>query len=466
VACGKVKHMRKSPLFAQRFNSWLNAFRSNRLFNLLEIFQGQLWFQPAFMCLLFGGFTLGLYEFEAHFIVDAKLPAFFFNANASEVRNVSIALLSAMLTMATLVVSITMVVLSLAAGQQGPRLIRSFMAHPHTQRFMGVFFGIVVSIFTLVIIIHDVTLKDSSPDITITTVFGLCFLSLFVLLAYVHYLAQASISDNVVKRTATELEHSIERLIGSQRDIPVPPEELEKWPSDFQDSCSPILSKRRGYIQYINYEAICDVARRYEAHLFLPVRAGHFIVVGQPLFHWYQPTPEFKKPLSLEADLLKCLVLGHDRTSTQDVTYSIRHLVEIALRALSPSINDCFTAITVMDHLTASLARLFQSTCMDDLHMDKAGTLRLKAVALDEGEIIYESLAHIRHAGVAIPLVLNTLMNNLETLCPLASNAPQRAGMLKEVTALQLDIQAYTPRLQNERECLSRCDAMASKLHA
>lgn len=436
----------------------------HKLLTKLELLNQQLWFIPALICLVYIALTVGFYSLEASLFPEVTLPGFFFNGGAGDSKSLAISLLSAMITMATLVVSITMVVLSLAASQLGPRLIKTFIADKKTQLFFGQFFGAVFASFVLTLILHDVTLKDSSPQVTISAVFFLCFVNLFVLLGFVSYLTHQIMADTIIAKVAQSLEASILRLTAEQAFPQKTPENAPlDWPDDFKHYHREVFFKTSGYVQYIDYSRLLALAEQHNLRVKLAFKPGHYIVSGENGLLLY---PESAWTRALEEELTACVLQGNNRTALQDVEYSVRHLVEIALRALSPGINDPFTAITVLDYLSANLTLFYSRYKPPEWLADKQGELRVQILRTDEAELIFQGFDEIRQAAEGKKNVLHHMLKKLAILSYLSEEGTKTTGLLEQAKAIDWML-SRLPRTEPDLAVMRQeSDVLVKKLEA
>jgi len=423
----------------------------SKLHNYLQILKSNLWFFPAFVCFLYAAATMGLYYLESTYFSDIELPGMIFNGTAEDAKALAVTLLSSMITMSTLAISITMVVLSLAASQLGPRLIKTFMSDNRTKTFIALFFGSVVACFILTMVLHDITAKDATPQVTVTAVFVICFSNLFVLLAFVHHVALSSIADQVILQVTKDLHASVSRLTNSEDDEEEEPEH-EDWPKDFDRKRHRIYFKRSGYVQHIDYKSIMAILEEHGLYIEIHFKAGHFLVVGEDGVRIY---PNNKVSGEIDTAIRECFIIGNARTPTQDVEYSIRHLVEIGLRAQSPSLDDNFTAIIVLDHLSAAMAELFQKATPLEWSEDSEGRVRMWARQSSEAHIIFSAFDQMRHSAREKPDIVYHLLKKLKILCELARTKSQREGLHKQLTQIKYDLD-YIDRMVLDIEDMKR----------
>ncbi len=308
-----------------------------KLYNTIQLLKSDLWFIPALFCFVFFAVTLASYYLETHYLSNLDLPAYFFQGSTDDAKSVIIALLSAMITMATLAISITIVVLSLAASQLGPRLIKSFMEDQKTKDFFGLFFGTVIACFVLTVILHSRTSEAVTPQVTISFVFVLCLVNLFVLLAFVNHVARSCIADNIILKVSDDLMAALKRLTrnNERNEEPEDVNEQVDWPKDFQQISTHLFFDRSGYVQNIDYDTLIDFAAKHDCRMEIIFKSGYFLVRGEDGVRLYSKSP---LPDDAELTIKNCFIIGDSRTSTQDIEYSVRHLVEIGIRALSPGL--------------------------------------------------------------------------------------------------------------------------------
>ncbi len=434
-----------------------------RLYNLWQLLKSNLWFVPAFMCVIYCAFTLSLYLLEINYFNDFELPPGpFFTGTAGDAKDVSLTLLSSMITMATLAISVTMVALSLAASQLGPRLIKAFMSDYKTKYFIGLFFGAVIASFTLTMILYDAAPKAVSPRITITAVFSLCFMNLFILLAFFHHVAQSCIADNIIIKVANDLRRSLNRLTNEEDHSAHDDENIEaQWPKDFESNSSSFYFEKSGYVQNIDYKHIMRLARDNDLIIEIGFKAGHFLVEGESGVRVY---PAHRMNNDISCSLRDSFIIGTSRTATQDIEYSIRHLVEIAIRALSPGINDSFTAISVLDHLSESMAALFKKEMVSEWMTDDHGDLRVQAKQSTEADIIFSAFDQIRLSGRQMPHILFHLLDKIEILSALSTTSRQKKGLKEQLKAITHDFQNLKKIVLDVESQQKRCQQILETL--
>lgn len=349
----------------------------------------------------------------------ASEAAWLYNGEASQAPQFASSLVGAMITLTALAFSITMVVLTLAAQQLGPRLIQIFMRDRSAQTSLGLFLGTIVYLL-LVLRSLDGDPGGQAPNLAITVGTALVLLSVFTLLFFVHALARSIVSDTVIARVGSNLDTAIRRAFPeSESDFEEPPPARG----------APVKLKPRGYVQRIDYEALVRAAQKADARIFLAYRPGAHVLDGETDAWIAGADAEEFAPL-----LSRVIVIGSQRTGVQDPEWAARQLVEIALRALSPGINDEFTALAAIDTLSLALARLVARKDAPRAWRDRHGVARVYGPAPTFALMLEACFDQIREAGAGKHRVLLRLAHNLAKLATLTP--PDRASVMQGQVSL------------------------------
>ena len=322
-------------------------------------------------------------------------------------------LLTAMITMATLAISITMVVLTLAAQSLGPRLIPIFMSDTRTKLMLGLFIGTVV--YLLIVLRSVVGDIDRVPNLAVTLGAALVFISVVVLLFFVHHLARSIVADTIVDRVGDTLDSWIPGAFPEKTNASPP----SNATGGSENDGHPFAAMTTGYVQAIDHESAISAARAAGAAVTLSHRPGHYVLRGDVLA---RITPASALNDELADTLKSCIVCGNSRTPVQDIEYPIRQLVEIALRALSPGINDPYTACAVIDRVTGSIARIMARGVQQSRWYDEEEIVRLIVPTTQIDGILDAAFNEIRQAGASQPAILIRLVDRLGQLLGHANN--------------------------------------------
>lgn len=389
--------------------------------NLLTRMRASLWLIPAAMCAAMLGLAYAMV------FSPLDLPGlnedeywWLFSGDAATARDLVGAILSGIITMTSLVVSITMVVLSQASGQLGPRLIDNFLRDRQIQAVLGVFSGTVFYCLFVLRSINEDLGTDYVPHIAITTATILAMLCLLALLFYVHKVARSIVADTVVSQVAASLESAI------LREARIGPADKHSPSRGHYALTFPLSLSESGYVQVVEFDHLVDLAKREDFIIEVRVRPGYFVLRQSPAL-----VVQSNAHLSDEVctAIRRAFTVGQDRTPTQDLEYSVRQLVEIAVRALSPGMNDPFTAVAVINRLGSALELAALNSSPIRYHSDDAGNLRVLAIPSDLSDLFDTALNQIRQAASQTPAVLHQLAHICAQLAHVMPDASSRGSL-------------------------------------
>jgi len=416
-----------------------------RIRNIVILLRGQLWIVPLILSLLALALAYLVLAFGPSFLADWDDGELWwlYGGDASSARDLLSSLLSGLMTMTSLVVSVTFVILTLAANQLGPRLIPIFMGDRQIQTVLGLFLGTILYVLVVLRSLDETLGPEGVPHAAVTVGSALTVVCLFALLFYVHKVARAIVADSIVARVARDLHNDVRSMLADAG------ESDGAVPKDIPPTAGTVSLGRSGYIQVIDYDRLISLACREDALLQVKVRAGHFVLKGGE--HVVVHAAQWPDNDAIEA-IREAFVVGEERSPAQDLEFGLRQLVEIALRALSPGINDPYTAIAVLDRLGAALEEIFQRSLRPTALHDKEGAVRVIAQRSDVQGLIDAAFDPIRQAGQEIPAVLIRMADVLGQLASVL-----RPGAAREAVARHLGRLAETA----EAARLAPCDRSA-----
>jgi uncharacterized membrane protein len=202
-----------------------------------------------------------------------------------------------------------------------------------------------------------------------------------------------------------------------------------------------------GYLQFVGYAQLVDIAVRTDAVIRLNHRPGHFIVAGRPLATVWPGGAAGQVAL----DLAKAHVTGPHRTLMQDPVFAIDQLVEIAIRALSPAVNDTFTALTCIDWLAAGLSRVSGRTLEEGVYRDRFGRVRLIESDPSYERMVNRAFDKVRQAARGMPAVIIRMMDALTNIMEQTTSAEQRRILARQAEMIFQGAQETVPDA-NDRE--------------
>lgn len=330
-----------------------------RLFQLWETLRLSYWFVPAVMSVTAAALAVLLFLIDRE-ARERYLPFLsdLYVMDAPGAQAILSTLASSAITVAGVVFSIAMLVLSNASAQFGPRLLPNFMRQGGTQIVLGGFIG---TFIYAILVLTRIRATESGAEIphlsvSIALVFGV--LSFGLLIYFIHRVATFIQAPNIVENVGTRLIETFGNLFpeaSASEGRDNPSEEERQLPDDFAEHASSIPAPGNGYLDAIELERIRDIAERHKLLIHLLKRPGQFIIQGHVLA---LASPREAVTETIVEEIGKCFLLGPQRTLIQDAEFAVDQLVEVAVRALSPGINDPFTAITCIDWLGAALSFL------------------------------------------------------------------------------------------------------------
>lgn len=383
-----------------------------RLLTVWESVRSSLWALPLTMML--GACVLAYVALNAKIDIGDDPVWFLYSGTARQAPQFLSNLVTAMITMATLAISITMVVLTLAAQQLGPRLIRSFMGDWRTQAALGLFVATVV--YLLLVLRSSYGDLDTVANLAVTVGAALVLVSVTTLLLFVHHLAQSIIADNVIERVGAQLDDDAERLL--------PEQEVEQAETPPDSESAPVWLAVGGYVRAIDFSSIVEAAREAGALVKLQLRPGQHAIPGSLLAR-VSPASAANGPLGKA--IQSAVLIGRERTAFQDLEYSMHQLVEIALRALSPGINDPFTAVAVLDRLTLSMSKVMKRGAGRSVYQDEDNVTRLLITLTNFEGLTDTGFNQIRQVSSGKPDILIRMAENIGQLLRIANKTQRRA---------------------------------------
>ena len=315
-----------------------------RLIKAIGALNDTFWVVPGAMA--FAGIILAMVvvQVDRSGALPASLldSAWLYNGDSTGARTLLGAVASSTIGVAGTVFSITIAALSLAAGQMGPRLLRNFTKDRGNQFTLGAFLG---TFSYSLMVLRTVRSKDEGafvPHLSLTFGIVLAFVCVGTLVYFVGHMAGRINVDTVVDLVSDDVARAIKRLTIVEAGPEQPT--LSFW-----SDAAPVVDGRRGYLQQLDTAGLASWAVENDTNIRLLVRPGDYIFPGTPIALVTTTTK------GAEAAIRRATALGRQRGSSADIEFAIRQLVEVAVRALSPGINDPHTAMSVVDRLGAAL---------------------------------------------------------------------------------------------------------------
>ncbi|MFN3688898.1 DUF2254 domain-containing protein [Salinarimonas sp.] len=435
----------------------------SRLRNITAHLRAQFWIIPGLIVALAGLLAVLLLRRGGDLVIAGEDVWWLYSGDADTARGLLSSFLGGMMTMTSLVVSITFVILTLAANQLGPRLIATFVADREIQAVLGLFLGTILYVVLVLRTLDDDLGAAAVPHIAVSVASLLTILCLFALLFYIHKIARAIIADNVVETVASELRSELAEMLPSASEVDDrPPEPIERR------HVRHVGVRCCGYVQVVRYKSLVALAKKHDAIVEVRVRAGHYLLVGGDHVRVHSD-----EPLTAQIDeaVRHGFVVGSERTPAQDPEFGIRQLVDIGLRALSPSINDPYTAISVVDRLGAVVEGIFAGALQLREIRDEQGILRVVADRSDAQGLVDAAFNSLRRSAVDHPEILIGMADTIRKLAAGVRRADGRAALRDQLEKLAetaelarlgpSDRKAVAARIASARAAYETVDARA-----
>ena len=384
-----------------------------------------------------------------------------FTGGAEGASSLLAAIAGSMITIAGVVFSMTLVALSLASSQLGPRLLHNFMRDTTTQIVLGTF---VATFLYCLLVLRTIRRADEIvfvPHMSVTLGVLLAVVSVGVLIYFIHHVSVSIQANEIVARVGAELIEGIERMFpehigrGAPR-IPTEPPDAG-FLDTFDREARPIGSAGDGYLQFVDGDALMALAMQEDVVIRLERRPGQYVVATRPLaLVW---------PGNRVTDQLMDLVnsafaLGNQRTSGQDVEFAVNQLVEIAIRALSPGVNDPFTAMTCVDRLGSALFRLAQRDMPSPYRHDTQEHLRIIAPVFTFPDVTDAAFNQIRQYGSSSAAVTIRLLETIAVVAGSVHRPEDRAALLRHAKMIARGANEGLPEDEDRRAAEERCQAV------
>ena len=357
------------------------------------------WFAPAIMALVAVPLAWLLYGLDRQIpnelIQDSRLVM---SGSPDQVRIMLISIAGTVLATAGVVFTLLTLPLSTVAAQYGSRLLRVFLGDRTTQVVLGMFVGTFVYCIAAAMSILPAEIEPEGAQITTTVGLALMIATFGTLILLVQHISTMLQAPNIAAAAGAELLDVVK--------VENPDESrLENIPANAgrvaqiamaEAEAYPIRSEEVGYIQTLDPDILLTLARENDLVMRLEAKPGDYVWEGKVVVQVW-PATRFNE--RLEKQLRRAIRVGNQRTPTQDVECAVNQLVEMAVRAMSPAINDPFTAMTCLDHIGNGLA-LFARQGPENLNSyDPNGRLRLVFEPFSFEELLGAAFDMLRHAS-------------------------------------------------------------------
>lgn len=392
--------------------------------------RSSFWFVPGVIVLAAVGLATVLITIDANveLNVEKKWPLLF-GAGAAGSRGLLTAVASSMITVAGVVFSITIVALSLTSSQYTSRVLRNFMRDRNNQVVLGVFVGIFAYCLVVLRVIRGGDEGAFVPSLAVLGGLILAFVGIGYLIFFIHYISMSIQSSSIIAAAAEETIAAVDKLFpqGMGEDV----EEAAVGDSEVllpNQAWFAVTAQTTGYIQSIDGDSLLKFARDRDTILRMECGIGEFIVQGAALI---SVAASAGMDDDAANELNAIYVISPHRTVEQDASFGIRQLVDIALKALSPGINDTTTAVMCVNYLAAILVRLASRPIATVRRLDE-GELRVIARGPSFASLLAEAYDQIRQNAKGNVAVLTRLLHALEIIVDQTTKLRRRQALRKQ----------------------------------
>lgn len=356
-----------------------------------------MWFVPGLMVLGAMAVAEGVVAIER----AAGSPSTGAALGVEGSRGILVAIGGSALAVAATMFSITMSVIATASSTYGPRLVRNFMADRHNQQVLGVFLATFVYCLLILRNVEDPggDAEPFVPQLAVHLAIGLALVCVAALVYFLHHIAHAIQVPTLVRRVRDELEEAAETLYGDEarasraRCEPLP------------DDSTLATAHRAGFVTSVDTAGLVGAAAACDGVIDLIARPGDHVILGEPLARIAGGSGDSDHRALADA-VRQHLHVAEVRTPGQDIEFALQQLVEMAVRAVSPSMNDPYTARNAIDELACGLVPAMTDPAPLPGWTDRSGIPRLRWPPPSGVELVDVVYDDVRNYAASDPLVV------------------------------------------------------------
>ncbi len=361
-----------------------------------------------------------------------RVPPWVLSGSPDAAREILTTIAAAIITVVGVVFSIVIVALTLASTQFGPRMLRNFIRDPGTQVTLGTFVATFVYAIATLGSIGQESRGNFVPHISITVTLALLVIDLGVLIYFINHIATQIQLPQVIAGIAGDLANAIETEAGNTAATNAAPSATATLAA-LGSAGGVVVAPHSGYLQSIDRRTLVRIASAADVLIQMSYRPGHFLVQGHP----YATVWPAERADLVARELARSHVTGPYRTLAQDVSFGLDQLVEIGLRALSPAVNDTFTAITCIDWIGDSLFKVTGNWQPVHVYTDVAGRVRVITTEPTYQRLVGRSFEKIRQAGRGMPAIMIRQLDALARIMQRAEAEGDRAFLAEQAAMIE-----------------------------
>lgn len=406
-----------------------------RLLKLRDSLAGSFWFLPTVIAFFAAGAALGLVALD-HLVGEAWVRnlGFIWSGGAEGARSVLSVVAGSVMTVVSIVFSLTITTLAQTSSHYGPRVLRNFISDRGVQMTLGVFIATFVYCLLVLRTVRSAEEEIFVPYLAVNVGVLLAVAALGVLIYFIHHVSQSIQVEHLVALVGRGFEDARPVLFPAHHVAPIL-HEAAPTESEWREA-QIVCARQAGYVQRIDDARLMALATEFDLRIKIETRPGDFATVNAPLLRVLAPAPLAEATADA---LVACFSLGDHRTPFQDALYPLQQLVEIAAHALSPGINEPFTALACIDWLGNSLHAVANRDWESPERGDDAGRFRILARPVVFSEMIQTSCGQIREYACSSPTVMTGLFKMLAALGPTLQRPGDRESIRRQVQLIAED---------------------------
>jgi uncharacterized membrane protein len=339
-----------------------------------------------------------------------------FSGNADAARAVLSSVTTSMVTVTSLTFSLTVVTLQLASSQFSPRLLRTFSRDRFVHTTLGLFLATFAFGLTVLRTVHDAGGAGAGevPKISVTVAFVLAIASVFTLVFFLAHLAREIRVETMLRRVHAEASHTIRQELRPLNEVGFAPTTAPALPPT---GANLVLASHSGFVVSIDVEELLDACVRHDVVLAVERGAGSMVTAGTPIARWWRALADEQLSEQTKEDMrhrvTAAVKTDFERTSAEDVAFGLQQITDVAVKALSPGINDPTTARHALGHSAALLIELAARELGPRVLTDSDGEVRLVLQGPDLGELLDLAVGPPSRYGAGDPDVLVQILRLL-----------------------------------------------------
>ena len=412
---------------------------------LSEAIDSRLW--PVPVATVVVAVVIGILLPRLDLIVDPELPnavdSVVFNGGAETARTVLSSIAGSLITATSLTFSLTVVALQLASSQASPRVLRLFARDRQVHWTLAAFLGTFAYSLTVLRSVRseDDDIAEFVPRLSVTLGFVLTLASVIMLVFFLAHLAAQLRVETMLKEIHAETDATIDLIDARNAETPGYDGEIAV-PSSHDTA----VADASGFITRHDHDLLARYAAEHRIVIQELRRVGENVVTGTPLARWWPSGDERtdRDREDIERAIRKAFPIGYERTSAQDVDFGVQQTLDIALRALSPGVNDPTTAVHALGHLSAITARLVSMSRLPAGLAGPDGQLCLVTIPRRPADDVDASLTPLRHYGAEHPAVVQRFIQAVSELSLVCDSSEVDDALVTQLDALDEQIRGST----------------------